>query len=59
MTLVRLGPLLDQAYEHPAHICQLVPTVLPHVYSHSNAAAVSAGGVCLPSTLYVPAIYGK
>ena len=56
MTLVRLGALLDQAYEHPAHICQLVPTALPHVYSYFDAAAVGAGGVCLPCTLHVPAI---
>jgi len=55
-TLLRLGPLLDQAHETPAHICQLVPTALPHVYSYFDAAAVGAGGVCLPCTLYVPAI---
>jgi len=47
---------LDQAHDTPAHICQLVPTALPHVYSYFDAAAVGAGGVCLPCTLYVPAI---
>jgi hypothetical protein len=56
LTLARIGPILDLAYRSPAHICQLVPTVLPHVYSYFDAAAVGAGRVCLPCMLHVPAI---
>ena len=55
-TLERIGHILDMAYQDPTHVQQLVPTALPHVYSYFDAAAVGAGGVCLPYTLPVPAI---
>jgi hypothetical protein len=55
-SLQLMPTILHIAHQWPSHITELVPPPLPHVYQFMDAAAVGAGGVCLPCTITCPAI---
>ena len=53
-TLEEMAFLVHQAHLRPSHICELVPTDLPHFYTYNDASSFGAGGVILPCTKWIP-----